>query len=97
MKIIKKISTQKHSEDLVRSMADLKTVPEGGTEQWCPSLESDEGKGQRRGRLVESMTVSRCYHLFITWRRHLTGPARRPVREEVGRKRSRLLLWEVGK
>ena len=73
MKIVKKISVEKYSEDLVWSMANFKAVPEGGMEQWCPSLESDEGKHQRRARLVKSMTVSYCYHLLIMWRRHVTG------------------------
>jgi len=97
MKIVKKISVEKYSKDLVWSMANLKAVPESGMEQWCPSLESDEGKHQRRARLMKSMTVSHCYHLLVMWRRHVTGPATRPMCEEVGGKRNHLLLWEAGK
>ena len=38
MRMIKKISVEKCNEDLVWSMANLKTVLEGGLEQGCPSL-----------------------------------------------------------
>lgn len=51
MKIIKKISVEKCSEDLVWSMANLKTVPEGGLEQWCPSLKATQERIRGGGGL----------------------------------------------